>query len=56
MDARGDVVAGMSISVPVSRMSAEREVELADMIIEAVGDLGARLGYPIERALAGVAR
>ena len=56
VDARGEVVAGMSISVPVSRMTAEREAELAHMVMEGVRDLGARLGYPIERALVGVAR
>jgi IclR family KDG regulon transcriptional repressor len=56
LDARGNVVAGMSISVPVSRMTAERERELAEMVTEAVHDLGTRLGYPVERALVGASR
>jgi IclR family transcriptional regulator, KDG regulon repressor len=51
-DARGDVIAGMSISVPVSRMSPARERELADLVIRAVDDLGVRLGYRVGGSVA----
>ena len=55
LDPRGQVIAGMSISVPVSRMSDERERELAALVQGAVQALGVRLGYSVERALAGAA-
>ena len=48
LDGRGEVIAGMSISVPVSRMSAARELELSSMVVRAVADLGARLGYHLD--------
>ena len=55
LDARGDVVAGMSISVPLSRMNPSRERELADMVIRAMGDLGVRLAYRVEGSPAAAA-
>jgi DNA-binding IclR family transcriptional regulator len=55
VDARGSVVAGMSISGPSSRMRA-REPELARLVQAAIADLGTRLGYPVERRIAMGAR
>ncbi len=55
LDGRDHVVAGMSISVPVSRMSDQRERELAEIVNAAVVDLGARLGYSIQPQLVGAA-
>ena len=52
----GEVVAGMSISGPISRMNKAREGELAHLVTAAVSELGSRLGYPIERRLAAGVR
>jgi IclR family KDG regulon transcriptional repressor len=45
-DDRGEVVAGMSISAPASRMTPEREGELAALVSAAARRLSQRLGHP----------
>lgn len=44
-DSSGDVVAAMSISVPLSRMSDELRTEYAREVVAAAADLSDRLGY-----------
>jgi IclR family KDG regulon transcriptional repressor len=51
----GLVVAAMSISLPIYRMTAGRERELATMVTNAVAALGTRLGYRTEGDRAAVA-
>jgi DNA-binding IclR family transcriptional regulator len=45
-DDRGEVVAGISISVPSFRMTQKRERELAHLVSRAAGSLSKRLGHP----------
>jgi len=44
-DERGQVIAGMSISVPTVRMDQRRQRALAAAVSEAADDLSSRLGY-----------
>ncbi|MEU9097877.1 IclR family transcriptional regulator [Streptomyces sp. NPDC048361] len=44
-DGAGRVVAALSISVPMTRWSEEREAELAGLAAKGAGDLSARLGH-----------
>ena len=44
-DVRGQMVAAMSFSVPITRMSLSRQDELADVIRKGAKELSRRLGY-----------
>jgi IclR family transcriptional regulator, KDG regulon repressor len=44
-DGRGQMVAAMSFSVPITRMSLSRQDELADIIRKGAKELSRRLGY-----------
>ena len=45
-DARGEVVAALSLSGPTGQMTAKPEADLARLIREAADSVSARLGYP----------
>lgn len=44
-DSAGNVVAALSISVPMIRWSEQRELELAELAAKGAGDLSERLGH-----------
>ncbi|WP_369216569.1 IclR family transcriptional regulator [Streptomyces flavofungini] len=44
-DGAGQVVAALSVSVPMIRWSEERERELAELAVKGAGDLSVRLGH-----------
>lgn len=46
-DASGAVVAALSISVPVTRITPERAEELAEAAQQAAAEVSRRLGYPV---------
>ncbi|GBD15948.1 Transcriptional regulator KdgR [bacterium HR26] len=52
-DATGAVVAAMSISVPVTRVTPERTSELVAAVSQAAADLSRRLGYTGALAVGG---
>ena len=46
-DWRGEVVAGLSVSGPISRVSARETPRLAEAVLRAAADLSAALGADV---------